>query len=155
MNRGGASHPLVELTLARLREIFREPEALFWAFIFPISCRWRWRSRSRRPGARRCPWASARATGADALRATLAASKSVAPRLVAAADEARALRDGDVDLVIVPARLPRTASIRLAPRAAPRGWCWTTRSSAPPDVRIPGRRSRSTCRCLDRATWTG
>jgi len=36
MSRGGASHPLVELTMARLREIFREPEALFWAFIFPI-----------------------------------------------------------------------------------------------------------------------
>jgi len=28
--------PLVELTLARVREMFREPEALFWVFIFPI-----------------------------------------------------------------------------------------------------------------------
>ena len=35
-DRGGASHPLVELTLARLREFVREPEALFWAFVFPI-----------------------------------------------------------------------------------------------------------------------
>ncbi len=35
-NRGGAHHPLVELTLTRLREFIREPEALFWAFVFPI-----------------------------------------------------------------------------------------------------------------------
>ena len=28
--------PLVELTLARLRELLREPEAIFWVFVFPI-----------------------------------------------------------------------------------------------------------------------
>src|SRR5687768_17947090 len=28
--------PLVELTLTRLRELFREPEAIFWVFVFPI-----------------------------------------------------------------------------------------------------------------------
>ena len=35
-DRGGAHHPLVELTLTRLREFVREPEALFWTFVFPI-----------------------------------------------------------------------------------------------------------------------
>ncbi len=29
-------HPLVELTLMRFREFVREPEALFWVFVFPI-----------------------------------------------------------------------------------------------------------------------
>jgi len=29
-------HPLVELTLARVRELVREPEAVFWVFVFPI-----------------------------------------------------------------------------------------------------------------------
>ncbi len=29
-------HPLVQLTLVRYREFFREPEAVFWVFIFPI-----------------------------------------------------------------------------------------------------------------------
>ena len=29
-------HPLIELTTARFREFLREPEALFWAFAFPI-----------------------------------------------------------------------------------------------------------------------
>jgi ABC-type multidrug transport system permease subunit len=58
--------------------------------------------------------------GADAMHATLAASKTVAPRLVAAADEARALRDGDVDLVIVPGTPPtyRFDPARAESRAA-------------------------------------
>src|ERR1017187_10921899 len=36
--RGDAwmDHPLVQLTLVRFREFLREPEALFWVFIFPI-----------------------------------------------------------------------------------------------------------------------
>src|SRR6202046_4078843 len=29
-------HPLVQLTLTRFLEFMREPEALFWVFIFPI-----------------------------------------------------------------------------------------------------------------------
>jgi ABC-type multidrug transport system permease subunit len=31
-----SNHPLVQLTLVRFREFIREPEALFWVFIFPI-----------------------------------------------------------------------------------------------------------------------
>ena len=31
-----ADHALVQLTLTRFREFLREPEALFWVFIFPI-----------------------------------------------------------------------------------------------------------------------
>lgn len=31
-----SDHPLVQLTLMRFREFVREPEALFWVFIFPI-----------------------------------------------------------------------------------------------------------------------
>ena len=30
------SHPLIQLTLMRFREFTREPEAIFWAFAFPI-----------------------------------------------------------------------------------------------------------------------
>ena len=35
--RGFTDHPLVQLTLMRLREFIREPEALFWSMIFPIA----------------------------------------------------------------------------------------------------------------------
>jgi ABC-2 type transport system permease protein len=31
-----ADHPLVQLTLMRFREFLREPEVLFWVFVFPI-----------------------------------------------------------------------------------------------------------------------
>src|SRR5712692_9775851 len=31
-----ADHPLVQLTLVRFYEFVREPEALFWVFVFPI-----------------------------------------------------------------------------------------------------------------------
>src|SRR6267154_1499536 len=31
-----ADHPLVQLTLVRFREFVREPEALFWVFVFPL-----------------------------------------------------------------------------------------------------------------------
>lgn len=30
------NHPLYHLTVARTRELFREPEALFWVFVFPL-----------------------------------------------------------------------------------------------------------------------
>jgi ABC-type polysaccharide/polyol phosphate export permease len=35
-NRPVSGHPLYQLTLLRLREFVREPEALFWALVFPI-----------------------------------------------------------------------------------------------------------------------
>jgi ABC-2 type transport system permease protein len=34
--RGWRSHPLTQLTLVRYREFIREPEAVFWVFVFPV-----------------------------------------------------------------------------------------------------------------------
>jgi ABC-type polysaccharide/polyol phosphate export permease len=34
--RHWSDHPLVQLTRVRYREFFREPEAVFWVFIFPV-----------------------------------------------------------------------------------------------------------------------
>lgn len=34
--QGGEASPLVQLTLIRFREFLREPEAVFWTFIFPL-----------------------------------------------------------------------------------------------------------------------
>ncbi len=34
--RGWRDHPLAQLTLVRYREFYREPEAVFWVFVFPI-----------------------------------------------------------------------------------------------------------------------
>src|SRR5688500_16227772 len=32
----GNTSPLMQLTLSRFREFYREPEAVFWVFVFPI-----------------------------------------------------------------------------------------------------------------------
>jgi ABC-type multidrug transport system permease subunit len=106
MSRGGASHPLLELTMARLREIFREPEALFWAFIFPILMSVAMAVAFPSSESAPVPVGVRAGEGAEALRASLAASKSISPRIVAAAGEEAALRDGDVDLVVVPGTPP-------------------------------------------------
>jgi ABC-type polysaccharide/polyol phosphate export permease len=34
--RAWADHPLAQLTLVRFREYWREPEAVFWVFVFPV-----------------------------------------------------------------------------------------------------------------------
>jgi len=34
--RGFKGHPMAQLTLVRFREFIREPEAVFWTFVFPI-----------------------------------------------------------------------------------------------------------------------
>jgi len=36
MSERGIYHPLIELTIARIKETVREPEAMFWIFVFPV-----------------------------------------------------------------------------------------------------------------------
>lgn len=151
MDRGGASHPLVELTLARLREIFREPEALFWAFVFPILMSVAMAVAFPSSGSAPVPIGVREGDGAEALRAALAGSKTLVPRIVAEGDELRALRDGEVDLVVVPGTPPsyrfdparaesRAARLVLddaLKRAAGRADPWTARDD---HVSVPGSR---------------
>jgi len=115
MSRGGASHPLVELTLARLREIFREPEALFWAFVFPILMSVAMAMAFPSAGSVPVPVGVRQAAGADVVLKALLDSKAVAPRIVTAETESRALRDGEVDIVVVPGTPP---SYRFDPARA-------------------------------------
>lgn len=105
-DRGGARHPLAELTLARLREFVREPEALFWAFVFPIvmsvAMAVAFPARGDRAvivGVEDTP----RAAGA---RQALASVPGVTLRTVAPGDQQRAVREGDVHVVLVPAEPP-------------------------------------------------
>src|SRR5687768_373306 len=100
--RGGAHHPLLELTLARMREFIREPEAIFWTFGFPIvvslALALAFPSRANRPvfvGL----YAGA---AAESLRSTLQGSSGITIRDVRPDDERRALREGEVDIVVVP-----------------------------------------------------
>lgn len=102
VDRGGARHPLAELTLARLREFIREPEALFWAFVFPIVLSLAL--------AVAFPGSSSRAVtvgvsgdaAAAQLRQTLELAEGVTVRIVEPSAELRALREGDVQIVVHP-----------------------------------------------------
>jgi ABC-type multidrug transport system permease subunit len=100
-DRGGAYHPLVELTLARLREFVREPEALFWTFVFPIVMSIVLAIAFPSRGARPVPVGIAGGDGAAQVRQTLANAPGITVREVPRGQEQRALREGEVHVIVV------------------------------------------------------
>src|SRR5258705_10304108 len=103
-NRGGARHPLIELTLSRFREFLREPEAVFWVFAFPVimTCALGIAFRSR--GAEPVIVGIADQSGVDQLAASLEQAGGFTVRRIPAADVDRAVRDGRAPVVIVPGK---------------------------------------------------
>ena len=100
------SSPLVQLTLTRFREFIREPEAVFWTFVFPIvvslALAMAFPSKADsdvlvglEPG-----------PSADAVRAALTRHGGIAVRDVSPETEQRALREGVVNVVVVPTDPP-------------------------------------------------
>src|SRR6266404_9723743 len=96
-------HPLFELTLTRVREFVREPEVIFWVFIFPVllACALGLAFRNTAPEKIRI------AVEGDAQNAemaqTLAAlekSADVMPVVLGHEEAAQALRTGNVALVV-------------------------------------------------------
>ncbi len=92
--------PLIELTLARIRELTREPEAVFWVFVFPIllAAILGLAFRSRPPDA--LPVGVTAGPHAAARMAALSAGTDLDPRLMSEADARRALARGRVVLVV-------------------------------------------------------
>jgi ABC-2 type transport system permease protein len=92
--------PLIELTRARIRELVREPEAVFWVFVFPIVLAGilGLAFRSRPPDA--LPVAVVAGPHAETRIAALSATADVAPRLLPEADARLALTRGQVVLVV-------------------------------------------------------
>jgi ABC-2 type transport system permease protein len=107
-SRGGAGPPLVELTLTRLREFTREPEALFWTFVFPIlmsiALAVAFPSRAVTPTF----VAIAPGPAYDSVRAVLAAAPGVTLRDLPTTPDAEvhALREGDVHFIVIPTTPP-------------------------------------------------
>jgi ABC-2 type transport system permease protein len=96
-------HPLVQLTLVRYREFFREPEAVFWVFIFPILLTAGLGIAFRRTAPDRT--AVAVVTSEPASRQFLGALQRDSSLLVQALDDSAAadsLRTGRVALVVRP-----------------------------------------------------
>lgn len=92
--------PLAELTLARLRELLREPEAVFWVFVFPVllAAVLGLAFRNRPPDA--LDVALAEGETAPARAAALAASPELRVRVMPEAEARRALARGRVVLVV-------------------------------------------------------
>src|SRR3954471_15575914 len=91
-------HPLVQLTLVRIRDFAREPEAVFWAIFFPILL-----TTGLGIAFRSQPQPVLQiATTTPELAASLRAEKGLAVDLLPPADADRALRFGKVALIAVP-----------------------------------------------------
>jgi ABC-2 type transport system permease protein len=95
-------HQLVELTLVRLREFVREPEALFWSFLFPIimTCALGAAFSSTTGG--RFVVGVAQTEGSERITTALQRDARFAIRAVESDDVERALRDGRAAVVVVP-----------------------------------------------------
>lgn len=117
MNRRGAERgrdaekkftdaSLVQLTLVRFREFIRQPEAVFWTFVFPVllAVGLGLAFRSRAPEQSKVAIVSSPATSAAAeqIRKALSADSSVSAQILDDSAAARALRTGRVALVISP-----------------------------------------------------
>ncbi len=93
-------HPLVELTLARVRELVREPEAVFWVFVFPIvlTAILGLAFRSRPPEA--LPVAVVEGPASAARLAALSSEPALKPEALGEAQARAALARGRVVLVV-------------------------------------------------------
>src|SRR5687768_13955105 len=98
--------PLFELTLARIRELIREPEAIFWVFVFPIllTAILGLAFRSRPPDA--LPVAVVDGPQATARLQALAQAPELKPVTMAEAEARHALARGRVVLVVSPGDPP-------------------------------------------------
>ena len=105
-DRGGAHAPVIELTLARIREFLREPEAVFWVFVFPIlmACALGVAFRSR--GDQAIVVGILNAPGHQAIEQALRRTGGFESRLVESSQVQAALQRADVQLVIEPGETP-------------------------------------------------
>lgn len=92
-----ARRPLVELTIARTKEMLREPEAIFWVFAFPVLLALALGFAFRGRGAEQTPIVISDACGADVRRA-LAESPALKARVTGEREAAEILRTGKASL---------------------------------------------------------
>jgi ABC-2 type transport system permease protein len=143
--------PFAELTIARIRELTREPEAIFWVFVFPIILAGilGLAFRSRPPDT--LPVAIVAGPEAEARRSALEGEPVLQPRVLADAEARQALARGHVVLVVSsdqtptysydPTR-PESLSARLAVDAALQRAAGRRDAFAPGDAEVnePGAR---------------
>ena len=97
-----SDHPLVQLSLARMREFYREPEAIFWVFGFPIVLAFALgiAFRNRGPGELRV--AVLRGAGDSVVAAAVGHAPGLSPVILDSNEARLQLRTGRVALLVVP-----------------------------------------------------
>jgi len=101
-----STSPLVQLTLVRIREYTREPEALFWTFAFPVLMTLALGIAFRTDRAAPVHAGVETMAGAGALVAALERAPGIEVRQVASDRVEAALRDGEVEVVVRPGTPP-------------------------------------------------
>ena len=144
-------HPFVEMTRTRLLLLVREPEMIFWVFIFPLLMALALGIAFRSPSETPVAVAVEQGAGAAELVAALTAHESVEVVSIAPGATATALRDGLAHVVVAAgdpptyrydptrpeSRLARQTVDDLLQRAAGRKDVWTGRNET---VTAPGSR---------------
>ena len=146
-----ARHPFVEMTITRLLVMVREPEMIFWVFVFPLLMALALGIAFRSPLETPVAVAVEQGAGAAALADLLAAHAGVEVVTIEPGATATALRDGLAHVAVAPgdpptyrydparpeSRLARQTVDDLLQRAAGRKDAWTGRDEA---VTAPGSR---------------
>jgi ABC-2 type transport system permease protein len=98
--------PLVELTKARMKEFLREPEAVFWVFLFPIVLSVALGLAFREKPPDKIPVGVVDGPEAVSVAGKLAKSPALLPRIYAAKAAREALRTGKISLLVEPGFAP-------------------------------------------------
>jgi ABC-2 type transport system permease protein len=101
-SRGWSDHPLAQLTLVRYREFFREPEAVFWVFVFPVLLTAGLGIAFRNQAPEPTPVAVVAGPGADVLVERLERSPDLKAEALSDSASVHALRTGRVAIVVTP-----------------------------------------------------
>jgi len=94
-------HPLVQLTLARMREFYREPEAIFWVFGFPLVLAFALGIAFRNRGPGELKVGVLRAPGDSAIASALDRAPGLAAAVLDSSEARVELRTGRIALLVV------------------------------------------------------
>jgi ABC-2 type transport system permease protein len=99
---GRRRRPLRELTVCRVKEFVREPEAVFWVFLFPVVLAIVLGFAFREKPPDRTPVGVVAGPGAERALAALERSPGLLPRTYSAGEGREALRTGKISLLVEP-----------------------------------------------------
>ena len=93
-------HPLIELSLVRMKEFLREPEAIFWVFAFPVLLTMALGYAFRNSGPEKIPVGIAEGAQAKARAAALAKSPLLQTRVYPIEEGREQVRRGKISLLV-------------------------------------------------------